>query len=1506
MSIRLKLFLIFLVIAFVPMLLLEIMLFERYQQSLESSQIQHLRDVLEFKANKLESYIIVLVNDIKIMQSRYLLRKYLPLFCHHKNEPNYPDKEFDKIKQVISNQLIEVQEVLPELDNIILLDPQGNVLFAIKPSNFHFPNGVDDLSVEQKRAFEQGNKGVFVSDVYFDEFYNKRNQMWITAPIKDFNDVLTGVLVFEIDMQTIYKEFEERTALGKTGESFIAKKNNGELIFLSPLKYEENAALNKKLKIGSNFGIPIQNAVTGKTGGGRELDYRGEPVIAAWKYLPWIGWGMEVKIDEVEAFVSVTKLRKIGIIIIIFIFLLVGVVAINFSNAISKPIKALTQGAQIIGSGNLDYKVGTSRRDEFGQLSRMFDKMTTDLKLTTASRDDLNREIEERKRTEQILKESEAKYRQLVQDANSAILRFDRDGNVTFFNEFAQTFFGYTADEILGKNINIIVPQEESTGRDLRGLIQDIVDNPYKYLHNVNENLCKDGRRVWMSWSNRPVFDKNGEFREILCVASDITDLKMAEEKVRESEQRYRSLFENMLDGYVYNRMVYDEAGNPIDFIALEANSAFTKLTGLKDILHKPASEVVPGFQKNNPEVFEIFGRVAKNGPPEQFVTEIKSLKIWLTITVYCTKPGYFVAIFNNFTERKHAEDALRISEERLQFALEACHIGAWDVDLANHNAYASLEHCRIFGYSETQPDWSLDRLNEHVLPEYRDEVNEMVLNGLTNQTGWTGECRIRRTDGEIRWIWFSGQYYKNIYGQERVAGVVLDITERKEAQEALRLERERLDLALYAANMGIWSVNLADNRFFGDSRSRNLLGKSEGTEEEFYELVHPKYREQVRAALDRAFEEDIPYEAEFELKSSSGSPNFVSARGKIERDTDGRPIRINGIVWDITERKKREEELAKLNRIHIALADSGQAMIKAVNEAAFMQEICDIITNDCGYALVMISSVEYDEGKTIRPIAHSGKGSDFVEHVKISWGDNIYAGGPSGTAVRTGKPYICMNISTDPGYEPWRQDVLALGYQSSMAFPLKENNKIFAVLTLFSTETERFSGDEINLLTQLANDFAYGITSLRARIQRDLDQEKLEKLNRIHKALSDSSQAMMHAENEEKFIQEICRIIKEGCGYSVIIISAVEYDQAKTIHPMAYAGVGEDYIKNLRSASWGDNKFSKGPTGTAVRTKRVAQCKNLAEDPNYAPWREIAIKRGFASSLALPLLEDDKVFGAITIYSNKVDSFLDDEIELLAKMANELAHGIILLRARIQRNKDQQKLEQLSIDLKRSNSELENFANIVSHDLREPLRAITGFMELLQIQYKEKLDEKANSFIEMAMNGGKSMRDMLLGLLAYSRVRTEGRKFTKVDMNEVVKNVINNLSAKISETQTEITHDKLPIVKGDEPQLIQLIQNLCQNAIKFMSKENPKIHIGCTREEKGWCFSVKDNGLGIDKQYHENIFMIFQRVYPKDAYEGTGVGLSVCKRIVERHNGQIWVESELGKGATFYFTIPD
>ncbi len=227
-----------------------------------------------------------------------------------------------------------------------------------------------------------------------------------------------------------------------------------------------------------------------------------------------------------------------------------------------------------------------------------------------------------------------------------------------------------------------------------------------------------------------------------------------------------------------------------------------------------------------------------------------------------------------------------------------------------------------------------------------------------------------------------------------------------------------------------------------------------------------------------------------------------------------------------------------------------------------------------------------------------------------------------------------------------------------------------------------------------------------------------------------------------------------------------------------------------------------------------------------------------------------------------------------------------------------------LNEELLRSNKELENFAYIASHDLQEPLRMVSSFTQMLEQRYGDKLDKDAREYIRFAVDGAKRMYDLLNGLLAYSRIQTKGHKFVKVNMSEVFEKVINNLSLRIQEKNAIITKSSLPVIFADENQMIQLLQNLFENGIKF-SQGNPKIQLSSGAENNQFLFSVKDEGMGIDPQYFERIFKIFQRLMPKEDFEGTGIGLAICRRIVERHEGKIWVESEPGKGSTFYFTIP-
>ena len=229
--------------------------------------------------------------------------------------------------------------------------------------------------------------------------------------------------------------------------------------------------------------------------------------------------------------------------------------------------------------------------------------------------------------------------------------------------------------------------------------------------------------------------------------------------------------------------------------------------------------------------------------------------------------------------------------------------------------------------------------------------------------------------------------------------------------------------------------------------------------------------------------------------------------------------------------------------------------------------------------------------------------------------------------------------------------------------------------------------------------------------------------------------------------------------------------------------------------------------------------------------------------------------------------------------------------------------------ELENANKDLEQFAYVASHDLQEPLRMISSFTQLLERKYKDKLDEDANEYIHFVVDGTMRMQKLLINLLDFSRVSTHAKTFERVDTKTIVGQAISNLHELITTKNALITYDDLPVINADEMQILRVFQNLIENAIKFRKitpgRDFPKIHISCTKQNNGYQFSVADNGIGIEMQYHERVFIVFQRLHSVKDYPGTGIGLSVCKRIIERHGGTIWFESVVNEGTTFYFTIP-
>lgn len=627
--------------------------------------------------------------------------------------------------------------------------------------------------------------------------------------------------------------------------------------------------------------------------------------------------------------------------------------------------------------------------------------------------------------------------------------------------------------------------------------------------------------------------------------SGNVTRLRETEKVLLESEERYRSLFNNMLHGFAHCQMIYKD-GKPWDFVYLNVNDAFGKLTGLKDITGKRVTEVIPGIRESSPDLFEVYGRVALTGKPERLETYLTSLNIWFNISVYSPEKECFVAIFDNISENKQAVELLKASEEKLKYHFENSPLAVVEWDANYKVTEWSKEAERMFGWkAEETIGKPITLLNLIHQDDFSIVAGTMERLSSGNEPKIISENRNITKSGQIiNCIWYNTVLLDNNHQMASVMSLVEDITARKITETKLKDAVEKLDIALENANIGLWDWDLKSGEFIWDERMEKMFGLIPGnfgnTYQDFENCVHEEDLPHLNHAIEQALKIDIPFETVFRTKPVFGKSKYITMKALLKKDSSGNPACLSGVCFDVTGMKSGTE----------------QALIKL---------------------------------------------------------------------------------------------------------------------------------------------------------------------------------------NEE---------------------------------------------------------------------------------------------------------------------------------------------------------------------LLRSNRDLQQFAYVASHDLQEPLRMVSSFTQMLEQRYKDKLDDDGKQYIKFAVDGSKRMYDLLNGLLTYSRVQTKGKEFSKVKMNEVLIKVTRNLSLKITEREAVIDIKRLPVIFADESQMIQLVQNLIENSIKF-SIGTPHISFSAKSDTDYHLFSVKDKGIGIEPQYFERIFKIFQRLHHADDYDGTGVGLAICKRIVERHGGSIWVESQPDKGSSFFFTIP-
>jgi len=887
-----------------------------------------------------------------------------------------------------------------------------------------------------------------------------------------------------------------------------------------------------------------------------------------------------------------------------------------------------------------------------------------------------------------------------------------------------------------------------------------------------------------------------------------------------------------------------------------------------------------------------------------QTLTLLSEKESWtISVTVQTTElPGLAVSIMAILTvfflERiiiawKRTEQVLQESEERYRSltndVLDSSEVGIFILDSdfkvvwvnQSLERYFALQRDDIIGKDKRQ------LIRERIKNIFEDPESfaEKVLATYDDNTYIENfECHVLPGEGrEEYWLeHWSQPIQTGLFAGGRIEHYY-NITERKRADEALR-ERELMVQSLIAhAPFSVWMCNGEGTIIYANQAALDLFGVTDPSQIVGRYNIYSHTTEAEKSLLahfERAwagevvhFRQDLDMTTVKYDTSHQETLYFHTTLFTIPASEGQRPNMVV-IQEDVTEKVRAEKHIQHLQSVLMAIRNIDQLIVHEKNQKKLLQGACEIINQTRNYKLVWIGLVQEDT-KDILPAAQAGFVENYLESVKTIWDDSETGRGPTGTAIKTQKPFVIRDITGDPRYKPWREEAMKYGYVSSAAIPLVYKNRVFGALNVYATIPDAFDEEEINLLLEVSQDIAFALYNIELEEKRKRAEAEHRKSEaRLATILDIAADAIIMADEDQ-------RIIHFNQGAEKIFGYRAEEVLGKSIDMLLPPRFVKIHRQHIRA-------FAIGPQMTRRMGKRSQEVFGYRKDGSVFP---------ADASISKLALEDGTTFTVILRDITK----LKRAEEVLRKAHAEL----------------EKKVEERTRELAQANTRLKEldrlkseFIATMSHELRTPLNSIIGFTGIILKGIAGQINEEQRKQLSMVYNSAKHLLSLINDILDLSRIESDRMEISveKFKIEEVISEVIHTLYPMISQKGLQLIteiQDEIPELQNDRKKIFQILLNLVNNSVKFTSKG--EIKIKCYTENNDLVVSVSDTGIGIKKENMAYLFEAFRQIdgTSQRRYQGAGLGLYLCKKLVILLGGEIWAQSEYGKGSQFTFKLP-